>query len=396
MHQPHLPPELIGLVFDIAAARKDWDSLRAYSLLSSDYIYSARRHLFATVTLKLRSQPNPIHIRDVARRLQGLCDLLRKDSHNSRFIQTLEVLDSYPFYESQWITQQRSLPAFLDLLEYVQTCTFGCEVGFLDWSTFGVGLEVSLKKLFTSPRLKTLSLCNIGSVPASVFNPAVQYLHLNNVTVDALTEVQEVPFSTTQPTVVHRLCYLNVRTVSAKNTHSVRHIMEAYPEQIRLIKWRCWEDAPSLFGASLSGRVDIGKLPRLTKLCFRLSYGNIGRDLLGLIDLLDTPSNPLTELRILKIDILFPNQSAPHRMVEVRDHTFWSWLATVLQKREYLALRQVILDLTIHGKPRTREGRRENSVAEFRAQIRHSLDRLFRISTFHTTFKVHGFRQDRP
>lgn len=90
--------------------------------------------------------------------------------------------------------------------------------------------------------------------------------------------------------------------------------MESQGKNLKIIKWRCWEDAQSSFGSSLSGTVDIVILPSLRKLSLWLSFGNIGRDLAGLCDLLDATSQPMDELRALDISILFPNQPAPHRI----------------------------------------------------------------------------------
>ena len=149
-------------------------------------------------------------------------------------------------------------------------------------------------------------------------------------------------------------------------------------------------DPQSSFGSSLPGTIDIGILPSLRKLSFRLSFGDIGRDLVGLCDLLDSTSQPLDELRILEISIVFPNQSAPHRILEIRRHIFWSQLATVLEKPEYSGLRHLSVHLTIRRKART-ERHAEDSVTEFRKQIKHALRHVSSMSTFQFRFKVHTF-----
>jgi hypothetical protein len=239
MIPPRLPPELIASIFNILATRHDWDSIRACSLLSSQFSPLARQYLFSVVKLKLKSC---VSIRDLVRRVQGLSQLLQTNTHTNRCIKTLEILDTYPVYDSQWITQQSCLPHFLSLLEYVQSCTFGCEVGYLAWSSLSPELQTSLRKLFLSPQLKALSLRNLGSIPVVILrNPVVRYLSLNHVSIlspdllDDDTESQLDDLPATQ------LVYLNIRTVSTENTESVSRLMESQGQNLKIIKWRCWE-----------------------------------------------------------------------------------------------------------------------------------------------------------
>ena len=240
MVSPRLPPELITSIFDILASQNDWGTMRACSLLSSQYSPLARRYLFAIVTLKLKSH---VSIRDLVRRIQGLTQLLQTNTYANRCIKTLEILDTYPVYDSQWITQQSSLPHFISLLENVQSCTFGCEVGYLAWSSFSPQLQSCLRKLFFSPQLKTLSLRNLGSVPVVMLrNPVIRYLSLNHVSIPTsdllhsdLTQSQRDDLPNTQ------LVYLNIRTVSTENTESVSRLMEFHGKNLKILRWRCWE-----------------------------------------------------------------------------------------------------------------------------------------------------------
>ncbi|KAF8961755.1 hypothetical protein BDZ97DRAFT_1183822 [Flammula alnicola] len=240
LSHPRLPPELISLIFEFLAADRDWVSLGACSLLSNQCLRSARKLLFLSVTLRLRSDPNPILIHDISRRIQGLCDLLKRDPDTSRYIKVFEVLDSYPVYDSQWITQQTSLPRLINKLTNVQECTFGSEVGYLQWGLFSPELATSLQKLFSYPHLKILTLCNVGMIPTPVLKIPVRYLHLNNITtLPTLALLGEEPVSLSTPD--SRLCYLNVRTVSLANTDSAWELMQVHSTNLKLIKWRCWE-----------------------------------------------------------------------------------------------------------------------------------------------------------
>jgi hypothetical protein len=163
-------------------------------------------------------------------------------------------------------------------------------------------------------------------------------------------------------------------------------------ENITLTKRNKLSDPQSSFGSSLPGTIDIGILPSLIKLSFKLSYGDIGRDLVGLCHLLESTSQRMDELRFLEISIVFPNQSAPHRILEIRRHIFWSQLATVLEKPEYSSLRHLSVHLTIRRKARTTEHHHaEDSVIEFRKQIKHALRHVSSMSTFQFRFKVHAF-----
>lgn len=236
---PRLPPELIASIFNIIATRNDWGSMRACALLSSQYSPLARQYLFSVVKLKLKSR---VSIRDLVRRVQGLSQLLQTSIHTNRCIKTLEILDTYPVYDSQWITQQSCLPQFISLLEHVQSCTFGCEVGYLAWSFFSPELQTSLRKLFLSPQLKALSLCNLGSVPVVILrNPVVRYLSLNHVSILSPELLDDVSESQLDDLPATRLIYLNIRTVSTENTESVSRLIESQGQNLKIIKWRCWE-----------------------------------------------------------------------------------------------------------------------------------------------------------
>ena len=239
MMPPRLPPELIASIFNIVAARNDWDSMRACALLSSQYSSLARQYLFSVIKLKLNSR---VSIRDLVRRVQGLSQLLQSSIPTNRCIKTLEILDTYPVYDSQWITQQSCLPQFISLLEHVQSCTFGCEVGYLAWSFFSPELQTSLRKLFLSPRLKALSLRNLGSVPVVILrNPVVRYLSLNHVSLlspELLEDDSESQLDDISPT---QLVYLNIRTVSTENTESISRLVESQGQNLKIVKWRCWE-----------------------------------------------------------------------------------------------------------------------------------------------------------
>lgn len=240
---PQLPAELITSIFDILAAQNDWDTMRACSLLSSHYSFLVRQHLFSTVRLQLTSH---ISIKDVVRRVRGLCQLLQRNTYTNRFIKTLEILDCYPVYDSQWITQQSCLPHLISLLENVQSCTFGCEVGYLAWSSFTPELQISLRNLFVSPQLIFLNLRNLGAVPEVILrNALIRYLYLNDVSIfssDEHTESQHDDSQhLSQDLAYTQLVYLNIRTVSAENTESVSRLIESQGNKLKTIKWRCWE-----------------------------------------------------------------------------------------------------------------------------------------------------------
>ena len=240
---PRLPPELISLIFDILASNGDWATLSAASLLSHQYYRHARKLLFATVTLRLRCNPTPISIRDVARRIQGLCDMLQRDPEACRLVKTLVVLDSYPVYDSQWITQQKHLPRLLYLLVGVRSFTFGCEVGYHQWPLFSFELRASLQKLFRLPQLKTLHLCNLGSIPPPVLITSVRYLLLNNITTMPLNSLLAGPDPLPTPLDFEdiSLSYINVRAVSMVNTESAWGVILDHCMDLKFIQWRCWE-----------------------------------------------------------------------------------------------------------------------------------------------------------
>lgn len=238
-----LPPELISLIFDFIEHDKDWTTLKNCSLISHGNHAQILPRLLRVVTLHLRSHPNPITIRDVVRRIEGLCELFQRRPEASGYVKTFELLDSYPVYNSQWITQQKSLPRLLDLLHNTRQVTFGCEVGFLQWSLFTPDLQNSLLSLFLSPMLKTLSLANVGSLPVSALNTCVHFLFLNNILTSRPDPYLPTGMWLEDPS-AHpnaELCYLNVRTVSKANTNATWGVMLTHADKIKFIKWRCWE-----------------------------------------------------------------------------------------------------------------------------------------------------------
>jgi len=240
---PRLPPEIISLIIDRIASKEDWGTLSAASLLSHQYHRHARKLLFATVTLRLRCNPTPISIRDVARRIQGLYDMIQRNPEACRLVKTLIVLDSYPVYDSQWITQQKNLPRLLDLLVAVRSFTFGCEVGYHQWPLFSLELRASLQKLFRLPQLESLQLCNLGSIPPPVLITSVRYLQLNNITTTPLNPL--LTGLDPPPTPLDfediSLSYINVRTVSLVNTESAWGVILEHCMDLKFIQWRCWE-----------------------------------------------------------------------------------------------------------------------------------------------------------
>lgn len=144
---------------------------------------------------------------------------------------------------------------------------------------------------------------------------------------------------------------------------------------------------------SFPGPIDLGSLPSLKKLSVRLSYGKVGRDLAGFCEVLESATHP-SPLAFLELSILFPHHAFPTDVAELGGYnTIWARLTVALLRLEYGALRRVTLDLTVHEKVRTWNGRRENSVTEFKKQMRKALGSLLYISTFHFKFKVHAFNQ---
>ena len=139
--------------------------------------------------------------------------------------------------------------------------------------------------------------------------------------------------------------------------------------------------------------MDLGLLPSLKKLSIRMSYGKIGRDLLGLCDMLEGVSGR-TQLKILEISILFPLQPAPDHLSDIHFHAFWSRIAISLHRVEYYALRQVTMHLTVHEKVRTWvDGKKHSSITQFRNRIKESLKAMLSISSFHFKLKVHAFHR---
>ena len=143
-------------------------------------------------------------------------------------------------------------------------------------------------------------------------------------------------------------------------------------------------------GVSFTSSINIGFLPYLTELSIRMSYGNAGRDLIGLCQALESTSLR-SPLEILELHILFPLQVAPDYTSDVHKHIFWSRLSFLLLRDKYCALSQVRMDLTVHNQVTKRGDRSHNSITGFRTRMKESLKRMLSISTFSFSFKVRAF-----
>jgi len=126
-------------------------------------------------------------------------------------------------------------------------------------------------------------------------------------------------------------------------------------------------------------------------LSVRMTFGSAGRDLQGLSSLLSLDTAPLG-LWKLEIDIRFPNQRHPHLSPDIRDHAAWKILAEALRPSKYMSLKQVTMVLTVHEKKTVVNGKKENSLVEFRKQMQRSAFwRFATTSTIRFKFKFRSF-----
>lgn len=138
--------------------------------------------------------------------------------------------------------------------------------------------------------------------------------------------------------------------------------------------------------------IDLGRLPALRKLSVRLSYGTVGRELTGFCDLLEAVTQR-SQLAWLELLIHFPQQTSGAGLLAVYSAAIWTRLAVALLRTEYRDLRRVTMELTVHKRVRVANGKRENSVTEFRRKMGYSLQALSNISSFNFRFKVLPFEK---
>ncbi|KAF9528635.1 hypothetical protein CPB83DRAFT_906662 [Crepidotus variabilis] len=381
---PRLPPEIISLVFESLAVSKDWSTLRTCGVLSSAQLHSARKYLFSTVSISLITQVNVVTFKDIARRIQGLTTLLRRDPETSKYVTNLVLLDSFPVYDSDWITQHPCLPTFLHLLPNVQSFTFGCAVGYLSWALISSDLRIALTSLCKNPHLRTLTFCSLGNVPINLFDSAVRYLTLTN------TLVSKAIVGDFQPSDNQfQLRYLAFRSSSLTHTESAWNLMQNCAATLKYLKWRCWED-PVAQASTLPGPIDLGKLTSLKKLSVRLSFGRHGYDLRGFHTLLQNTTEPMP-LRILDISISFPLHFQPHKDRDILQHSSWVDFPDVLKRKEYRELKKVKMEFVINryaGRTASNEG---DPVLMFKKAIMRSLVKLRNASSFHFKLSIRTF-----
>ncbi|KAH9478792.1 hypothetical protein JR316_0009253 [Psilocybe cubensis] len=139
-----------------------------------------------------------------------------------------------------------------------------------------------------------LSLANLGSLPVSALNTCTHYLSLNNVLTlrpeSYLPSGHWIEDPPAHPKA--ELRYLSVRTESTANTNATWSVMLTHADKIKVIKWRCWEDTQIVNGMSFPGNIDLGRLNALKKFSVRMSFGKVGRDLLGFVQALESITRP--------------------------------------------------------------------------------------------------------
>ncbi|KIM37182.1 hypothetical protein M413DRAFT_31115 [Hebeloma cylindrosporum] len=403
---PRLPPEVISLVFACLPANNDWATLRSCSVLSRQCLGQSRKILFDKISFRIRIDPKSkqVLINHVSRRIQGLCDMLQRDPETARSVKTLELLDSYPVYNSDWIIRNRNLPRLFKMLVGLRSLTFGCEVGYLQWPVLSPELRGSLYVFFRMPHLESLDLRNIGTIPPHVLITRVRHLHLDSITITLPYPMLVVSDALLPDTA---LSTLNLRTISTSTSTSAWVIILMHYRTVQSINWRCWEgnslstpfpasldvsftDPVTADGVSFTNSMDLGLLPCLKKLSIRMSYGKVGRDLTGLREALESITKR-SPLEVLELKILFPLHAAPDYSSEIHNHVFWSQLSFTLLRMEYCALSQVRLDLTVHNWMTVRGDRTHNSINGFRKRMKESLRVMLGISTFCFKLQIHAF-----
>jgi len=299
--------------------------------------------------------------------------MFQRDPETARSVKAFELLDTYPVYNSTWIITNQNLPRLLNMLVGLRSLTFGCEVGYLQWLSLKPELREAIFTIFRSPHLESLDIRNVGTIPPYTLGPtSVRHLSL-----DSITMMLPYPHLALSDTVNKTLDTLNLRTISTSTSASAWVVIVMHYRSVESIKWRCWEGDSLSFpcppsshnlltdprmedGISFTDTIDLGLLPRLKKLSIRMSYGNAGRDLMGLCQALESISRR-SPLEILELHILFPLQVAPDYTSDVHKHIFWSHLSFLLLRVEYCALSQVKMDLTVHNQVAMRGDRSYNS-----------------------------------
>jgi hypothetical protein len=239
---PKLPLEVLSLIFACLPANNDWATLHACSLLSRQCLRRSRKILFEKISLRIRIDPEskPVLINHVSRRIQGLCDMLQRDPETARSVQALELLDSYPVYNSDWIICNQNLPRLFKMLVGLRSLTFGCEVGYLQWPFLSPELRGSLYMLLRLPHLESLDLRNVGTIPPHVLGTCVRHLCLDSMTIPTpypynLLVFRDAPLPDTT------LSTLNLRTISTSTSTSAWVVVLMHYRNVESIKWRCWE-----------------------------------------------------------------------------------------------------------------------------------------------------------
>ncbi|KAF5310910.1 hypothetical protein D9619_008239 [Psilocybe cf. subviscida] len=388
---PKLPLDIIRYLLDLLLASQDFQSLKAFASTCTEYAQPARRLLFHQVALRLDTQPTPTSISDISRRIQGLCVMFTRSPETRSYIQRFVLLDSYPVYNSDWITQQPRLSNLVGMLTNVRQLTLGCSVGYLDALRLPPELMEPLERLIKQPQLKMLTLINIRFFPQSFLQTHAAFLFAINAHTSLLSGASTAPFSGS------RLKYLNVRTESPTDTDCVGHLIQIHRRHLKMVKWRCWEDPRITRSASFpvgGVNVDLGTLRALKKLVLRVSFGSIAADLSGFLLLMNCISRP-SPLTILEIIVVCPEQRTDTALNQVYHHDVWRKFVNVLESSMYRSLCRVTLAVTVHQfKVVLPNGHSSTSLVELKQGLEKALSRVINISTLHFTLSVHRFFPD--
>ena len=234
---PRLPPEVISLIFACLSDNEDCATLRVCSRLSRQCLRQSRKILFYKISLRIRidQKPKPVLITHVFRRIQGLCDMFQRDPETARSVKELELLDSYPVYNSTWIITNQNLPRLLKMLVGLRSFTFGCEVGYLQWTSLNTELRIVLVRTIHIPHLESLDIRNVGNMP-TILGTNVRHLSL-----DSISLMLPYPRLDLCDAIYMTLSTLNLRTISTSTAISAWHVIIMHCRSVESITWRCWE-----------------------------------------------------------------------------------------------------------------------------------------------------------
>jgi hypothetical protein len=223
-----IPLEIIELIIDEVANRKDKETLKTVSLSSRRFVDQCQKKLFHTIDLADKC----IYGEDYYRRLHRI---LSQRPKFCSYVRDLRLVDSYVWDQNKdwvWLANEESICDVLNILPNLHSFSLTFKTGQPKWTSFNCYLRQALLDLAKRPSIVRFSLNRISDFTPTLLVTLlmVRNLELHDVQVNdvhlpsSLAVVQGIG-STSIP----QLESLVLKMPSASTVHIIQNILSLHP-----------------------------------------------------------------------------------------------------------------------------------------------------------------------